>query len=309
MAAILDAGTTTRAVSAGNGRAYVVAATGFPTGASGGENYENPISIVARILSDAKSAGCVYGLSGFTGGTDACSSPTEARATVVLGDYEERQFRRVFNSVADSVDGGDGGMNVSMIETTRPGLVVDEEYASKALSYIYGLMSIGVYEEEESPASINIGKVELTPSVFSCRIAITAYGAKDAERVVDEQFTIGRLSGVPVKKAGEIPGFGFDDADTDKDKDKDGAAATDDKSAAAIDDESAAFERAYREVSGDDVMSDALVAPSPLGKAAETATVLCIGVSVYEEGTTDEYFVKDEAAIPANAVLKYLDNS
>jgi hypothetical protein len=75
------------------------------------------------------------------------------------------------------------------------------------------------------------------------------------------------------------------------------------------DDASATFERAYHESSKDSVMSDALGEPSPLGKLAETATVLCIGVSVYGEGTTDEYFVKDEAAIPANAVLRYLENS
>jgi hypothetical protein len=292
MAALLDAGITTRAETAGNGRAYVVAASGAPVG----EDYVNPISIVARILSEAKSAGCVYGLSGFEGGADACSSPTEARATVILGDYEERQFRRVFDSVAESVGEGDS-MNVSMIETERPALAVDEEYASKALSYLYGLMSIGVSEADESPASINIGKVELTSYAFSCGISVTAYGAEDAKRVVDEQFTIGRLSGIPVQKVGEIPGFGFDGADADLDGE------------AAADDVSAAFEQAYRETVGDSVMSDALGAPSPLGKFAETATVLCVGVSVYGEGTTDEYFVKDEAAIPANAVLRYLEHS
>jgi hypothetical protein len=293
MAALLDAGMATGAVVAGNGRAYVVAATGSP---SAGDDYENPISVIARILSESKSAGCVYGLSGFTGGTDACSLPSEARATVILGDYEERQFRRVFDSVAESVN-TDGGMNVSMIETARPSLAVGEEYASRALSYIYGLMSIGVSGDDESPASINIGRVALTPAMFSCGISVTAYGAEDAERVVNEQFTIGRLSGIPVNKVGEIPGFGFEDADTDTDEET------------VNDDSLSAFELAYGEASGDNVMSDALGAPSPLGKSAETATVLSIGVSVYEEGTTDEYFVKEEAAIPANAVLTYLENS
>ncbi|MDR1042627.1 MAG: hypothetical protein LBL54_01830, partial [Clostridiales Family XIII bacterium] len=209
MAALLSAGATTSAASVGNGRAYVVAATGSPSKASGDEDGVNPISVVARILSEAKGAGCVYGLSGFTGGTDSCLPPLEAQATVILGDYEERQFRRVFDTVADSVD-ADEGMDVSMIETERPNLAVDEESASKALSYIYGLISIGVSGEDESPASINIGKVALTPFSFSCGISVAAYGAEDVERVVNEQFTIGRLSGVPVKKVGEIPGFGFD---------------------------------------------------------------------------------------------------
>ncbi|MDR1292530.1 MAG: hypothetical protein LBJ91_03930 [Clostridiales Family XIII bacterium] len=298
MAALLSAGTTTRAVVTGNGRAYVVAATGSPSGDSGGsgEGYVNPVSVVARILSEAKSAGCVYGLSDFTGGTDACSSPSEAQATVILGDYEERQFRRVFDSVAESAM-GDAGMSVSMVETARPALAVDEEYVSKALSYIYGLMSIRVSEEDESSASINIGKVALTPSSFSCGISVTAYGSEDAERVVDEQSTIGRLSGIPVEKTGEIPGFGFESADVDA-----GASGETPK------DEAAAFERAYSEASGDNVMSDALTAPSPLGLPEEAATILCIGVSVYKEGTTDEYFVKEEAAIPANAVLAYLES-
>jgi hypothetical protein len=221
---------------------------------------------------------------------------------VILGDYEEKQFRRVFDSVADSVDDGEG-MNVSMIETERPGLVVDEENASKALSYIYGLMSIGTSGEDESPASINIGKVALTPFSFSCGISVTAYEAEDVDRVVDEQSTIGRLSGVPVRKVGEIPGFSFDGSSAAADTGENADGET------AVDDAAAAFEQAYRAATGDDVTSDTLGEPSPLGKSAKTATVLCIGVSVYGEGTTDEYFVKDEAAIPANAVLRYLENS
>jgi hypothetical protein len=228
---------------------------------------------------------------------------------VILGDYEERQFRRVVNSVTESV-GTEGSMNVSMIETERPASAVDEEYASKALSYLYGLMSIGdLAAADESSASINIGKVALTPFSFSCGISVTAYDAEDAERVVNEQFTIGRLSGIPVKKVGDIRGFGFDGTAANSDADADTEMNADADEETTGGDVPAAFERAYRETWGDSVMSDALGAPSPLGKYAETATVLSIGVSVYGEGTTDEYFVKDEAAIPANVVLRYLENS
>jgi hypothetical protein len=297
MAAILEAGMNTGATIAGHGRAYVIAASGFSSGATDDGDRVNPVTVVARVLSEAKSAGCAYGLVGFSGGSDSCAPPSEARAVVILGDYEERQFRGVFKKIAresiEAAGGDDSGADVSMIETTRPDSAVDDKYASDALSYIYGLMRIGsTGSGDSSGAVVNIGRVALTPSSFECGLSVTGDEAEDVERVVNEQFAIGRLIGMPVRKVGEIQGFGF------------GGEPGDER---PVDAAAAALEKAYSEVTGDDVSEGTLAAAGPFGQLAQTAVVRCIGVTVDDAGTTEESFLSVEAAVPANVIMKYLE--
>jgi hypothetical protein len=299
MATLLEASTTASAVEAGSGRAYVIGASGFPSSAAmaGDEDRMNPIAVIAGILSEAKNAGLAFGLCGFIGGNDACSTPSEAQAIVILRDYEERRFRTVFKSLAEkSIDAlGDAGdrADIRMVETKRPAVVVDEESASKALSYLYGLVSIGGSGAKEPSAKINIGRVALTPSSFTCGIAVTGYDADGVERKVSEQFAIERLSGMPVRIVGELPGFG-------------GVKQTPEQEP---DDAAALIEKACAEVTGDRVPADALGAVSPLGSRSASATVRSIGISVRGEGTPEESFLKKDAAVPANIIKRYLELS
>jgi di/tripeptidase len=299
MATLLEASTTASAVEAGSGRAYVIGASGFPSGAAvaGDDDHMNPIAVIAGILSEAKNSGLAFGLCGFTGGSDACSTPSEAQAIVILRDYEERRFRTVFKSIAekslDELDDAGDIADIRMVETKRPAVVVDEESASKALSYLYGLMSIGGSGAKEPSAKINIGKVELTPSAFTCGIAVTGYDADGVEQKVNEQFAIERLSGIPVKMLGDLPGFGGMKPDAEQ----------------APDDAAALRDKACADVTGDRVSADALGAVSPLGSRSDLATVRSIGISVRGEGTPYESFSKKDAAVPANIIKRYLELS
>jgi dipeptidase D len=294
-ATLLDASATTGAVAPGGGRAYVIAASGFPAGparAGNSGDYMSPVSVIAKILSDAKGSGCVYGLYEFTGGTDACLLPVEAQATVILGDYEAREFRRVFNSVREGATDAVEGATVSMIETARPASVTDKDAVSKALTYIFGLMALGASESEENTAAVNIGRISLTPESFNCGVAVAGRDVWSVRQIVNAQSAFERISGIPVEVAGEIPGFGGD------------AAGGQD-----ADDAAARLAGAYGEVTGDDVteyISDGL---GSLGRYAENRTARGIGISVYDAGTPNERFARDEAAIPANVILKYLTNN
>jgi hypothetical protein len=297
MATLLEASSTTGEVAAGSGRAYVIAASGFPSGLAQITNDPsrlNPVSVIARILSETMSSGCVYGVSNFSGGEDACSIPSEAQATVVLGDYEEMQFREIFNAIAresiDKVGGEDSGAKISMVETVLPDTVVNEDAVSKALTYVYGLMSMGIIDAENSRTAINIGRLVLTPVSFICDIAVMGYDETEVDDIVSYQFEFERLSGIPVKDIGDIPGFG-------------GAEGTERQDA---NDTLAHIGAAYKDVIGKDasfVFSNAI---SPLGKITGVKTVLRIGVTVHEAGTPEEYFLLSEAAVPANVLLRYV---
>jgi dipeptidase D len=314
-ATLLEASCSAVAANAGNGRAYVIAASGFPSRPAGvgrGEDedgYVNPISIVARILTETKSAGCVYGLSDFSGGSDACLTPAEAQATVVLVDYEERQFRRIFDDIAEeavaAAGGADGGAEVKMIETTLPSSVIGEDDVSKALTYIYGLMSIGTTESDDLAAVVNIGEISLTPMSFDCGIAVVGHDAENVKQAVSEQFAFERLSGVPVRATGEIPGFGgaYVSSDESAGGDAQRGMSADASSTAGA---AVALGEAYLEATGDDASYGVSDAVSPLGKYAGDATVLNIGITVNDKETTGEQFSKGEAAIPANVILEYL---
>jgi hypothetical protein len=301
-ATLLEASATTGAVAPGGGRAYVIAASGFPSGpahAGNSDDYMSPISVIARILSDAKGSGCVYGLYEFTGGTDACLLPVEAQATVILGDYEAREFRRVFNSVREEAMSAVAGATVSMIETVRPASVTDKDAVSKALTYIFGLMALGASEgaseSEEDTAAVNIGRISLTPESFGCGVAVTGRDVWRVRQIVNAQSAFERISGIPVEVTGEIAGFGGGDAAGGQDAGEEGA-----------DDAAARLAGAYGEVTGDDAteyISDGL---GSLGRYAENRTVRGIGISVNDAGTPNERFARDEAAIPANVILKYL---
>jgi hypothetical protein len=322
-ATVLEVSCTTGAAESGDGRAYVIAAAGFPSGAArvengeGGEDPVNPVEVIARVLSEAKSAGCAYGLSDFSGGADACLLPEEAQATVVLGDFEEAQFRRVFDRIADeSIDraGGAGsGATVRMIETERPASVIDPDAASKALTYIFGLMDMSMEESGDS-AAVNIGGIALTKSSFACGIAVTGYDAKAVARTLREQYAFERLSGVTVKEAGVIPGFGGESPYNETSDERTPAGGTTDNEAAggaaaneAGDEAYALLEEAYREVIESDVTQVSASAPNPLGRYAGGVTLQRIGISVHDKGTTGEYFPKSEAAVPANVLLRFLE--
>jgi len=296
-ATLLTAKTTASAVSPGSNRAYVISASGFPDGTARiktGKDYTSPISIVTRILSETRNAGCVYQLCDFSGGTDACALPGEAQATVILGDYEERQFRKVFESVVDAskdaLGDEDSGASINMIETVRPDFAIGEENVSNALTYLYGLMNLKISDAENADASLNIGEVKFDSTKFECDIAVvSAYSGSDAaSRIVNDQSAFERLSGIPVEKSGVIQGFSNYETEADE-----GAAD--------------AFANAYEEVTADDVHEEISDTLSPLGRLAQAATVKRIGITVHERGTPEEYFDKDEAAIPVNVILRYLE--
>jgi dipeptidase D len=297
MATLLTAKTTASAMLSDSNRAYVISASGFPKGAArvnAGKDYISPVSVITKILSEARNAGCVYQLCNFTGGSDACALPAEAQAVVILGDYEERQFREVFESVAEesmSVMGGeDSGADVSMIETVMPGFAINEDNVSNALTYLYGIINLNISDPGNSDALLNIGEVKFDPSAFECNIAVvSAYpGSDTADDLVSDQSAIERLSGIPVEKAGEIPGFSNFGTDADE----------------AVPD---SFLNAYKEVTGGEVARVRSGALSPLGELAVAATVKHIGITVHDRETPEEYFEKDAAAIPANVILRYIE--
>jgi dipeptidase D len=301
-ATILSAETTVSAVRTGSiGRAYVIAAAGFPggpaeVGAETKEAYANPVSVISRILSEAKNAGCVYSLCSFSGGADACLRPEEAQATVVLGDYEERQFRKVFDAIAEetmeALGGEDGGAEIRMIETTRPPEAIDAEDVSSTLTYLYGITGLDVKGVDDAPLSLNVGRLRFDTEAFQCGIAIL--GAPSAQAaiadVVSDLRAFERMSGIYAVRAGEIPGY-----------DPVPEEAVD----AAFPD---ALSASVKTVTGDDAASGDLSAMlSPLGNLAQYASVARIGIPVHEEGTPKEYFDKADAAIPANVILDYID--
>ncbi|MDR2163467.1 MAG: hypothetical protein LBO70_05950 [Clostridiales Family XIII bacterium] len=299
MAAVLEASSGTGAATAGNGRAYVIAASGFPGGSARTEStkgYLSPVSVIAKILSDAKSAGCVYGLHSFSGGAGACLRPTEAQATVILGDYEVKEFRRVFNAAAKEALDETEGADVRMIETERPAFVTDEDAASKALTYIFGLMNLGATEPDGDFAVVNIGEISLTPDSFVCRVSVVGHDIWSIEQIVNAQSAFERISGIPVVRAGMIPGFG-------------NGVTVDGQSPGDADDVADQLKKAYSDVVGDDVRANVTNTLSPLGQYAASSVWVCgIGVSVNYAGTPNEHFMKDEAAIPANVILRYFDN-
>jgi hypothetical protein len=214
----------------------------------------------------------------------------------------------VFNSVADesvnAVGGRDSGASVSMIETRPPAAVVNEAEMSKALTYIYGLMSLGESDTgtDDSKASVNIGRVSLTTGAFVCDIAVSGYDGGVVSGIVGEQVALERLSGIPARMTHVISGYGAMDA-----AGLNGADDADDDTPEEVDEELDALSAAYREVTGGDASPVTSGVPGPLGAASGGAKVMGIGVTVRDEGTTGEYFTKKEMAIPANVILRYLE--
>jgi dipeptidase D len=297
MAALLSATSTASAVQASAGRAYVIGASGFPSGTAGtktADGYVSPISVISKILSDARNAGCVYQLCGFSGGDDACSLPESAQATVILGDFEERQFKRVANAVMDeareTLGGEDSGADIAIIETVRPANAISEDSVSKALTYLYGIINLKVAGSGSADAAMSIGKLRLDTSGFECDIAVSGRYSKaeTVDKIVTDQVAIEYLSGIPSRRFGYIPGFSNYGAED-------------------VDELSERFSAAYAKALGGKPRSEAAVALSPLGKLAEGRTVKSIGVTVHGSGTPNEYFETADAAVPANAILRYVE--
>ncbi|MDR0518728.1 MAG: hypothetical protein LBG82_01545 [Clostridiales Family XIII bacterium] len=296
VAALINATTTASAVETGAGRAYVIGASGFPAGVAATkpeDGYISPIAVISKILSEARNAGCVYKLCSFSGGDDACTYPTSAQATVILGDYEERQFKRVVASAVDeamaTLGGDESGADISMIETERPAYAIGEESVSKALTYLYGMMNLNI-AGSGGEAAMNVGKLRFDATGFDCSIAVTGMYSKadTVAKIVSDQVAIEYLSGIPSQQFGEIAGFSnFGTEDVDRLSER--------------------FSAAYAKAFGSKPRSEASLELSPLGKLAEGRAVKSIGITVYDRGTPNEYFEAADAAVPANAILRYIE--
>ncbi|MDR1953522.1 MAG: hypothetical protein LBQ21_03465 [Clostridiales Family XIII bacterium] len=273
--------------------AYVLVASGFPERAAAvtdaDEPHVNPVAIITEALSNARSAGILYELHEFVGGTNALRVPGEATAIVVLNDYEEKKFLQIFENVAKEYrnDAGDKA-TITMIETPVPAEVMSNEDADKALTFLFGFLSSDFSAATDEEASLCIGRVALSPGHFSCDISVQGRDQEVVDQIVSEQTNIEKLSGITITETERIPGF---------------MKVADDESVQLLCE-------SYGKIVGEESKTANRATVSELGYLREKnpdLQIMSIGVTIAKRNTVNESIDRNTLAYPANAILKYLN--
>jgi hypothetical protein len=212
-----------------------------------------------------------------------------------------------------------------MIETTKPPLAIDENSVSDTLAYLYGISGLDIGSGDDDPLALNVGTVRFDTESFRCGISIlgdpTSPGAIDD--VVSDLHAFERLSGISSVRAGDVRGYApsggdANDAPAGDGDANDAPAGGGDVSGndtvagagAAYGDFRAAFSEAINAVTGEDAEYGYMSAsPSELGAIAVSVSVARIGIPVFDAGTPEEYFDKQDAAVPANIILDFIESS
>jgi len=198
-------------------RAYVIAVSGFQGGRPmlGDEITPDPIHMVTQVLTEALSAGIIYDLASFTGGGNGFDIPQEAEAIVVLGDYEEKQFRRIFNNIRTdwlrlyNINEEDSlyGPDIRMVETELPEKVISNDDSSVVLTHLFTLLTSKMASGEMGNSAVYINDIDLSPLGFTAEAAVYALEEDNLEMLVNEYYELEKITKIPMIKTDSFPGF------------------------------------------------------------------------------------------------------
>jgi hypothetical protein len=297
-AAVLKATTKVGAAEPTQKRAYVIAASGFDSGRPpvSGEYPGDPIKIITEVLTAVRSGGIMYELASFKGGTDAYHLPSKAVAVVVVGDYEMKQFRKIFDGVRDEYLSkfDEDTVDISMIETTMPAEVITSDDSDDAvyhdtgdiLTHLFGLLSSNI-GNKEGDAALYLSTVDLTPQQFISDATIYSTDLDEMEAIVAQQAEFQKLTGIIMEISGNVPGF-YTPADSPLTE---------------------RITEAYKAASGEAPSLSAYSGISELGFIHEKKPELpiyALGTEIAAPGTSHESVEEKGMAVPANTIMEYI---
>ena len=293
-------------------RAYVIAASGFPGGQaalqedgpesgatlgkeilSGGGDTLNPISFITEVLTSAANSGLFYELCAIDSGAAPLQIPTEASCIVTVNEYEEARLRQIVDdtgksylSAAAGLPGGEDA-EIAMIETQLPPTAVSSDDASKAITFLFSLLSSNFTGSKGEAADLCMGNVTLRPDRFSCAFTLLAEDKETIDAIVSEQTNVEKLTSFVLRVEEELPGWITD---------------TDSETAAALLD-------AYAAASGNDCKTAVMSGISELGyfsKKNANLLVFTIGPQITDRGLPGETLTRTSVNAPANAIIRFL---
>lgn len=296
-AALMGCDQTLTTAAVENKRAYVLAATGFPSRESnfnGSLRELNPLKALTDILTDAAGAGVVYELCSLTSIGKQFHMPEEATAVLVVGEYEQRRFRTIFDGISSNLTNdikkSAPDAKIEMIETALPETAVSKTDTSRVITYLSGIMDAGFARGSATGAAINVDDVEIRPDKFHCDISILGRDRLSARKLMRDQAAIAGLSNLTVNEIAAYPGYDSSSENETYSK----------------------LSGIYEKLLGKKPAWVMMPYASPLGGLADAhpgMNVISLGITAHNEGSPNEGLDIKELSMPAEAITALLSET